>query len=457
MTTDDALTTPGHVSVRVVHAADPAAEGYRLAGQVDGDVATDSATAEQLVRDRVEAGRRAVGGGDDDEGVLARAAEIRAAAALAPPLREDDVEELRHLAADLGRAARIRDATESRVAEVLQAKVAASTGVALHPSAVLAAAEGVLEAEAALAIAERQVLEHGSPPPAPEPVAASDDPVLSRPHDVFDEAHLERRRGRRLAVLLVVLLLAAGGGAFAAGAPAYVLPAAVGAAVLLALVLVLRGRRVAARVSEGDLNLAAVGRFVAETDSGRKLASMDAGVAQGARDAWVERRARLDASRDEAEELLRVARNRWHQLAGADADPHRADDVVRAYDPQLAYDSRVTLASPTVRTVAAFQRRVTARWRVAWARVGRDEPPEPEDLEKVLDELLGDHRRASAELARLEEAEARVAAAAAVRRPLLLVEPRDWVAPGRLAQLLSSVPPEGEVVLIERDPDANRA
>jgi len=56
----------------------------------------------------------------------------------------------------------------------------------------------------------------------------------------------------------------------------------------------------------------------------------------------------------------------------------------------------------------------------------------------------------------LEAAEAALAAREVLRRPLLLVEPRVWVAPGRLAQLLASVPPDGEVVLVERDPDANR-
>ncbi len=124
--------------------------------------------------------------------------------------------------------------------------------------------------------------------------------------------------------------------------------------------------------------------------------------------------------------------------------------MVRAHDPQLAYSDKAAESSPTVRTVAAFHRKAAARWKVLWAAYGRDDAPEPEQLEAVLDELLGAHRDAQSDLARLTEAEARHEAAATARRPLVLVEPSAWWEPGRLDQLLSSVPPEGEVVVVER-------
>jgi hypothetical protein len=440
------LGAPGHAAVRVVHAGDPATEAARLAEELGGDVASDGATAERLVRTRVDAGRRGIGGdADEDAAVLARADEIRAAVAVDPPIGDADVEELRHLADDLGRASRIRERTEARVSEVLQAKVAASTGVALHPAAVASAAEGVIDAERAFERAETTLLEHGAPPSAPEPVETQDDPVLNRPHDDFDEAALERRRAGGRALAFALVMLGGAGAAVALGAPIAVLAGAAVVSLLFALLLLRRGHRAAARVTgEADHNLAAVAAAVAATDSGRLAASL------AARETWVEERAELEAARDEAEELLRVARNRWNQLAGPGTDPHDAEDVIRAHDPQLVYDERVSASSPTVRTVAAFHRRVHARWRVLWAGLGRDEPPGPEALEALLDHVLGDHRRAMADLRRLEEAEIRSAAAEAVRRPLVLVEPRGWVAPGRLAQLLSSVPPEGEVVLVER-------
>ena len=445
------LSAAGHAAVRVVHAEDPAAEAARLAAEVGGDVAVDVQAAERAVRARVEAGRKVViGDPEADRSILAKADEIRAAAAAPPPISDADVEELRHLAADLGRAARIRQRTETKVSEVLKDRVAASTGVAIHPAAVATAAEAVRDAEAAFEAAVRHLEELGEQPPllgdepTPGADASDDDPVLRQPHDDFDEAHLERRRGTLRAVVLVVVVLAAGGVAVLAGAPVFVLAIAVVLAVAFPVLAVGRGRRAAGRVDDAESNLALMNRAVESTGSGRKLASIEA------REEWVGRRATLDAARDDAEERLRLARNRWHQLAGAGADPHDPDAVVRAHDPQLAYDERVTDASPTVRTVAAFHRRAQARWKVVWAGLGREEPPPPEALEELLDDALYDHRRALDALHRLEEAEERAAATDIVRRPLVLVEPRTWVAPGRLSQLLSSVPPQGEVVLVER-------
>lgn len=451
------LSAPGHAAVRVVHVANPAADAPRLAEELGADVASDVGVAEQLVRARVEAGRRAVGSDGDDD-VLASADAIRAAAATPPPISDGDVEELRHLAADIGRAGRIRERTETKVAEALQARVAASTGMAIHPEAVLAAAKAVLDAEASLAAAE-QALDAlgprpavgGDPGGAPVEADGEDDPVLRQPHDDFDEAALVRRRAVARAFGLGCVVAGLGILAFAVGAPAVVLAAAGLLAAVVVVLVVVRGRAEGDRIAERDeSSLAVVTRTVESTHSGRLAAAMDA------RDSWVEDRSSLDAARDEAEELLRLARSRWHQLAGPQADPHDADAVVRGHDPQLAYDEKVAASSPTVRTVAAFHRRTLARWRVLWAGLGREEPPAPEALEAELDRVLADHRAAQAALAALEAAEARAAAATEARRPIILVEPRGWVAPGRLAQLLSSVPPEGEIVLLERDP-GNRA
>lgn len=447
------LSVPGHAAVRVVNAAEPAAEAARLAGELDADLAADITAAERAVRARVEAGRRALSGNDPagDEAVLERAADIRLAAAVPPPISDDAVAELRHLAAEIGRATRIRERTEARVAEVLQARVAASTGVAIHPAAVAGAAESVRTAEAALAAAEAALAAHGDAPlvddaDVHDPAHATpdhDDPVLRRPHDDFDEADLERRRATRRGVALAVMAAGVGVVAVALGAPVLVLAAVALVAVALVVGSVLGGRRRATKVDAADSHLAAVARAVASTESGRLVASIDR------EEQWLTERARLEGARFAAQEDVRVARNRWHQLAGPAADPLDPESVIRAHDPQLAYDERVAEASPTVRTVAAFHRRTQARWRILWATLGYDEPPAPEELEGILDAALAEHRATQAELARLEAAEERVAAMAAARRPLVLVEPRTWVAPGRLAQLLSSVPPDGEVVLVE--------
>lgn len=433
----------GRAAVRVVRTTDPAAEAMRLAAELDADVAFDVGVAERAVLARVDAGRAAVDGDPDaDEELLGRAPSIREAAAEAPPITDAEVEELRMLAADLERAARIRDRTERRVQEVLQARVAASTGVAIHPEAVAAAAEAVVAAEEALDRAEAAPDAADEPVPGERPGAGEgddDDPFRRRPEDDFDEASLERRRGRVRAVALVLVAAGAAVVAAALGAPlVVVVPAGVVIAAVVAAA-VLRSRSSTAASATGPD--AATAPATPRPQPARTPTSEE----------HADRLAQLVATRDEATERLRVARNRWQQLAGPDADPHDPASVVRAHDPQLAYDERVVGASPTMRTVAAFHRRAQARWKVVWAALGRDEAPPPEALEEVLDELLGAHRDALAELRRLEEAEARAASRAAARRPLILVEPEGWVAPGRLAQLLASVPPDGEVLVLEKN------
>ncbi len=154
-----------HASIHNLTAPDPAAAAERVQHEIDADIAGDLAGAEALVRARVEAGRRALGGDTAaDEAVLARREAILAAAAVAPVIADEDVAELRRLAEDLGRAARIRERTEVRFAETLQARVAASTGVALHPTAVRTAAAAVADAERAVQAAEAALTALGPDP-----------------------------------------------------------------------------------------------------------------------------------------------------------------------------------------------------------------------------------------------------------------------------------------------------
>lgn len=443
----------GAASVRAVQAADPAATAAELAGQVGGELAADLAAAEALVRARVEAARRAVAAPAelaDDGAVLGRADDIRAAAATTPPLADGDVQELRHLAEDLLRANRIRERTEARFTDALQQRVAASTGVAIHPAAVSAAAKAVRDAEQALEAARAAIVTLGTAPEVRRTVAApKDDPVLVRPHEVFDEVALDRDRSIRVAVSTFVGIV--GIGSIVAGfgvVPMWGIGVAAALGLLLALGQLRRSR--ARAEGHGDVqvasHLASVGAAVDSTSLGMDAAAFD-------RDSWADSRAPLDSALDAADEELRVARTRWHQVAGADADPHQADDVIRANDPQLAFSERLAESSPTVRTVAAFQRRAQARWKVLWAALGRDDTPEPEDLEPILDGLLAEHRWRQADLQRLQTAEARQAATVVAATPIVLVDPQNWLSPGRLAQLLSSLPPSCEVTLVQRADD----
>lgn len=496
MTEVHAGGSEGGAPVRVLHADDPAALAAAQAEELGADLATDLSSAERHVRARVDAGRRALApAGSDDEQLLPRAEEIRAAALLEPPISDADVAELERLAADLARAQRIRARTEARFTENLQAKLAASAGVALHPGAIKEAGTAVVAAEEALAAAERALVEHGPRPlpgadpedaePTPQwgegslteeptsPSADVEDPVLRRPIDDFDEAALDRRRAvtRGAAVFLVLVGLAVI--ALGLEQPPAISVVLAAAGVVLGIAIAVKGRRDASVLAGDKAHSAAilanlpdasgaglptsrvpepepVDEPVDEPEPAPDPVITPLPVDEPDVDPWLDRRVALDAARDEAEELVRTTRRRWHQLAGMDADPYDTDAVVRAHDPQMAFDARVADASPTVRTVAAFHRKAQARWRVLWNAIGHDDPPEPDELDAVLETLLGDHRRRQADLQRLEAAEARAAAEREARTPIVLVEPSAWVSSGRLAQLLSSVPPQGDVVVVER-------
>lgn len=479
--------TTGRLAVRVIRSDDPPSEARSIAADLHADLVTDLPSAEREVRIRVDAGRRALGDPAADAELLARADEVRGAAAVAPVISDDQVGELERLASDLSRATRIRRRTEKRFNENLQAKLAASSSVALHPAAIRAAADAVASAEVALAEAEAglaadpaagtgavpaadtaavaEVAPPGQPDqPAPstatdrfghgtkqEHLAGGDDPVLQRPHDVFDEVALDKQR----AVHRVRAVAAA---IAAIGLVAVVLDQLVVAAglfVLAVVIFVVRGRESADRpaIEHADSpsrpNEHGPAPDPNPTDEPELDPELEAQTQGTAAEAMAGHRNALEAVRAEAEERLRVAVSRWHRLAGPNADPHDPAPVVRANDPQLAYDPRLADASPTVRTVAAFHRTAQARWRVMWASFGREDTPEPEQLGATMNELLGDHRRARAELRRLEAAQARADARATVARPLVLVEPTDWISRGRLTQLLSSIPPEGQAIVVE--------
>jgi hypothetical protein len=482
----------GGAPVQVIHADDPAEAAASRAAELGADLATDLTSAERHVRVRVDAGRRAlVPSGADDEQLLPRADDIRTAAAIEPVITDADVAELERLAADLARAARIRARTEARFTENLQAKLAASAGVALHPGAIKEAGTAVVAAEEALAAAEQALVEHG-PRPVPgiddevaEPVphwsggeapgAADDgehheDPVLRRPIDDFDEVALDRRRAATRGAALFLVLIGLAVIAQGLEQPAAVSVVLAVAGVVLGAGIALKGRRDASILAGDKAHSAAILANLPDASGAAFPSASEPEPVDEAEpdpvftplpvdddppidddaDPWLDERVRLDAARDEAEEEVRTTRRRWHQLAGMDADPYDTDSVVRAHDPQLAFDARVADASPTVRTVAAFHRKAQARWRVLWNAIGHDDPPEADDLDAVLEDLLGDHRRRQADLRRLEAAEARAAAELEARKALVLVEPSTWVSSGRLGQLLSSIPPQGEVVVVER-------
>jgi hypothetical protein len=460
--------TARRASVRTIDADDPQEAAEAIAGEVEGELAADLRSAERAVRARVDAGRRALGDPAADEALAGRGDAIRARAAEPPPIAPDQVAELERLARELDRAARIRERTEARFSTAIQTRLAASAGVALHPDAIRAAATAVVDAEAAVATADEVLASLGEQPPArppdpepePEPLPG-DDPVLQRPHDVFDELALDKQRATVRAAI-------AGGAVAAAGVVLVLLGStpAGGALILVGVgvgvFLALRGHRAAEVDDAGRVNASSrLDGFVGDLPEAAAApapppppspvpAAAPAGPDPLVVERWEEQRALASADRLDATERLRLAQNRWTQLAGEGADPHDPEPTIRANDPQLTSDPRVAEGSPTVRAVAAFHRTVQAKWRVMWASLGVDEPPEPEQLDATLAEVLGDSHHAIAELGQLEAAESRIEARAIVRRPIVLVEPRRWITEARLSQLLASIPPEGSVVVVDR-------
>ncbi|MGH9137055.1 MAG: hypothetical protein ACRD0G_08400, partial [Acidimicrobiales bacterium] len=149
---------------------------------------------------------------------------------------------------------------------------------------------------------------------------------------------------------------------------------------------------------------------------------------------------------DDARMAVEEATRRWVALVGSGADPHDPDAIVRGHDPQQHYTAGVETAGPAVDVVAGLHRSARARWRVLWATIGHPEPP-PDQVDAVLDTLLGSHRDAQRRLTELEAAEDR---RRAVARPLVLVEPSVWGASDRVARLVRSLPEGSEVVALER-------
>jgi hypothetical protein len=142
-------------------AADPAARARQLADELGADIATDVRATEAAVRSRRDAGRLVLGDDRADADVLARADDIRSAAAAPPPVSPAQVAEIRQLAAELRAAARIRERTEAKAVDELRERLSAYSGLTVHPSAIRAAADAVAVAAAALADAELALAAEG--------------------------------------------------------------------------------------------------------------------------------------------------------------------------------------------------------------------------------------------------------------------------------------------------------
>ena len=438
--------SPHMLGVRVLVNPDPATLGARLAEDFRGDLIFDLESARAGFAARAEAGRVEPVVLDDEEldRLLRQADEIAAAGDL-PSIDEGAVAELRELAAALGTTERIRTRTELEFTEVLNRRLSASSGMAVHPASIRQAAAALTEAEAEANNVETTIDELGERP-KPEQVqleAADTVPAM------FDDEGLERQRRSRAFALGVGTVFAGTALAMLSIGIAVVIPIAVFVAgLVIAGLVMLRSR--STREDRGAAEASAL--LVAATGNAERTTEA-AARDRLAEEEWLARRAQFDAARERALERVRSARRHWETLVGPDADPYDLDAVLRMHDAQFVITDAASRTSPTVRTVNAVHRKATARWKIAWAALGIETPPPLEDFEAQLVRLGAGTSHADAQMveARLKAAEAWENAGAIIDRPMILVEPSSWVSDDELHSMLATLPAGAEVILVQRE------
>jgi hypothetical protein len=436
------------MGVRVVVDPDPAVAGARLAEELGGELIFDPETARAAFSARAAAGRTdpVVLRDDEFDTLLAQADELEALSDR-PTIDEGALAELRMLADALGRTDRIRTRTEVEFTDTLNRRLSASSGMAVHPEAIRQAALALTEAETEVTGISSAIDDLGD---RPRPEQVQLDAPESVPPQMFDDEQLEQQRRSRVFALSV--------GTIFAGIALVML--SIGVTIIVPVVVFVLGLIVAAATMARS--------FGGETrdDQGSREASALLAAATGnvertteasardrmAEEEWMARRAQLETTRERSAEKVRSARQRWETLAGPDADPYDLEGVLRLHDPQFAITGAATKTSPTVRTVNAVHRKAMARWKVAWAALGYEHPPAVDDFDEHLARIGGAHSRDEAEKVdqRLKAAEAWTNAGATIDRPMILVEPENWLGEDELESLLHTLPAGAEVILVTR-------
>lgn len=434
------------MGVRVVIDPDPATAAARLAEELDGELIFDADAARRAFAARSAAGRTdpVVLEDDELESLVARADELDSERA--PDVEESALFEIRELADALARTDRIRMRTEVEFTETLNRRLSASSGMAVHPETIKQAGRNVTESEAEIKQIDAAIEALGERP-TPEVVEmASPEPAAA----LFDDSNLESRRRARAFALAIGTIFGGVGVILLSAGVAVVVPIVVFSIGLL-VTIVLIARSFMGSVEDDPDAREASALLAAATGNAQR--SSEAGAAHRlAEEEWLSRRSQLEAARERAEEKVRSARRHWDGLAGPEADPYDLDAVLRVHDPQFVITDAATKTSPTVRTVNAVHRRAMARWKVAWAALGYDTPPDVADLDEELARLSGASARVEAEEVgqRLEAAQAWSDAGATIDRPMILVEPENWLPEQELESMLGLLPAGAEVILVTR-------
>jgi hypothetical protein len=416
-----ALDSVAMLGVHIVTDPDPSAAAQRMAEAGDVEVVADREDAQAAFAARTEAGRTAVVVIGDRE-----RAELEAAAAISPEqtaASPDAIAAIRQQADELRRIGRIRKRTEDRFTETLSERLAAGSGLALHPDTLRTAGQAVVEVEAEIdgITRELRALETAatSAPEEAEPVT-------------HDEPPTTRKGSRVAAIIVAAVALVAAAGVAAIGAP--VIAAVV--AIVGLLVALLLGRRGRNRAAEAPVAAAPPPRprSTPQDEQARMVA-----------------RARLATSLDRARERQRSVQRHWESLAGPDADAHDIDALLRLRDPQYVVGDDAARVSPTMRTVNAVNDRALDRWRAAWAALGYDDAPTVEQSEQALRVIAArPSTDPDAARVRLAAADAWTAAGTTIDRTLVLVEPDQWLSGTELTTLIAKLPAGAEVIVVQR-------
>ncbi len=467
--------------VRIVRDADPAGHAAELAATVRGEVVRDLDHAGRAFAARAEAGRaEPVVLTDEDRAELEAAANTSDAGdASGGDSSEATIAELEELADELGMAERIRENTEAEVADVLSRRLSAASTVAIHPDAISQAATAVTDAEEEIATCDTQLAALGPLPSAPRPASwegvaptpedephttadeeTAESPAVETPTRVTPAPALPDQPRRRGALAILVGLVFAGVAVLLLALSLLIVAVVVFVVGLVIAAALLRREPAPPEV---DIRANREASEVRASATPRDLAT-PAPKAPGipdertfapprlSDDEWRARQSQIEQTKERAGERLRSARKHWESLVGLGADPHDVDSILRVRDPQLELVGVASRTSPTVRTVSAVHRRTLARWRVAWAAVGYDDPPQPDDVGEHIARLRTSGG-ASAEAARdrLGAASAWRAACATIDRPIVLVEPEEWLPEDQLEAMLGTLPAGAEVIIVESD------
>ncbi|MEY2422736.1 MAG: hypothetical protein QOI95_2803 [Acidimicrobiaceae bacterium] len=435
------------MGVRVVVDHDPAVAAARLAEELDGELIFDLENARRAFAARASAGRTdpVVLHDDEFDELLAQADELGSLGAR-PTVDEEALAELRQLAVALRRTDRIRVSTEVEFTEALNRRLSASSGMAVHPETIRQAALALTEAEAEVEQITHAIAELGDRP-RPEQVRLD---VPQAVPQMFDDDSLEEQRKARIVAISCLAFFAGAALVLLNFADSVVIPVVVFLlGVILSAALMARSYSIQPQDDPGAREASAL--LAAATGNAERTS--EAGARDRvAEDEWMARRSQFEAARDRSLEKARSARRHWETLAGADADPYDLEGVLRLHDPQFVITGAATKTSPTVRTVNAVHRKAMARWKVAWASLGYENPPALDEFDEHLTRLGGAEARAEADKVdqRLKAAEAWATAGATIDRPLILVEPENWLPEDELESMLRTLPAGADVIVVTR-------